>query len=411
MNHTRKATRALAAFCSLTLLVSGRCQTYGPIGLAALQDPLPFVRQLANLPQQQQRLYLMLIGEGIKERQALSCNPFGGASECVTLPVTSSYADTCGRNEIEVDCIYNQEEAVDVTGSPAADLLSDMKNRGVEDLQDSCKACVNNIKRFHCLQTVPKCGSFQKTVETSLLPALVAVDDARDAGLSGMEALAAAVPVLLNRSALTMPCREMCEAIVSTCGCNKDYSFGRLLDAWSARQAQGSSGMASSFAAAMFSKIYTRPLCSVFASSTEPGFTGPCEALQSTCEDEAVWCNGDDGRNDGPMVVQELMAAQLATTLSGFTGNLFADQEEMVEDADSDRLASWEKTYLAPSGAPRTEAGHANVVLIIITVICGIAFAGAAAFAVYQHRKVRAVNHDNLNNGYISLNTVGRDSA
>ena len=44
------------------------------------------------------------------------------------------------------------------------------------------------------------------------------------------------------------------------------------------------------------------------------------------------------------------MAAQLATTLSGFTGNLFADQEEMVEDADSDRLAAWEKKYLAPSG-------------------------------------------------------------
>ena len=54
-------------------------------------------------------------------------------------------------------------------------------------------------------------------------PALVAVDNARDTGLSGMDALAAAVPVLLNRSALTMPCREMCEAIVSTCGCNKDY--------------------------------------------------------------------------------------------------------------------------------------------------------------------------------------------
>lgn len=99
----------------------------------------------------------MLIGEGIKERQALSCNPFGGASECVTLPVTSSYADTCGSSEIEVsplligfrlgfrqvadvlycnlaglmqvDCIYNQEEAVDVTGAPAADLLSDMKER------------------------------------------------------------------------------------------------------------------------------------------------------------------------------------------------------------------------------------------------------------------------------------------
>ena len=46
----------------------------------------------------------------------------------------------------------------------------------------------------------------------------------------------------------------------------------------------------------------------------------------------------------------ELMAAQLATTLSGFTGNLFADQEEMVEDAHSDKLEAWEKTYMAPSG-------------------------------------------------------------
>ncbi len=82
---------------------------------------------------------------------------------------------------------------------------------------------VQNSKQGAYMLQVPKCGSFQKTVETSLLPALVAVDDARDAGLSGMEALAAAVPVLLNRSALTMPCREMCEAIVSTCGCNKDY--------------------------------------------------------------------------------------------------------------------------------------------------------------------------------------------
>ncbi len=29
----------------------------------------------------------------------------------------------------QVDCIYNQEEAVDVTGDPATDLLSDMKTR------------------------------------------------------------------------------------------------------------------------------------------------------------------------------------------------------------------------------------------------------------------------------------------
>ena len=52
MNRTRTATRALSVVCVLTLLVSGECQTYGSLGLASIQDPLPFVRQLAKLPQQ-----------------------------------------------------------------------------------------------------------------------------------------------------------------------------------------------------------------------------------------------------------------------------------------------------------------------------------------------------------------------
>ena len=80
--------------------------------------------------------------------------------------------------------------------------------------------------------------------------------------------------------------------------------------------------MASSFAATMFSKIYSRPLCSVFASSTKPGFTGPCEALPSTCEDEAVWCNGDDGKNDGPMVVQGMAICRPHTHRGAKAGKL-----------------------------------------------------------------------------------------
>lgn len=78
---------------------------------------------------------------------------------------------------------------------------------------------------FLYIMQVPRCGSFQKSVEASIFPALVAVDSARDSGKSGIDTLAAAVPVLLNTSTLTMPCREMCEAVVSTCGCNKDYRY------------------------------------------------------------------------------------------------------------------------------------------------------------------------------------------
>lgn len=63
------------------------------------------------------------------------------------------------------------------------------------------------------------------------------------------------------------------------------------------------------------------------------------------------------------------------------------------------------------AGAPRTKAGHTTVVVTAIAIICGIAFAGAAAFAVYQHRMLKAIKQDNLNSGYISLNAVGRDTA
>ncbi len=74
---------------------------------------------------------------------------------------------------------------------------------------------------------VPKCGSFSASIERALLPAIAAIDNARDYGKTQLDALSEAVPLLLNASSLTMPCREMCEAVVATCGCNNDYSFGK----------------------------------------------------------------------------------------------------------------------------------------------------------------------------------------
>ena len=131
---------------------------------------------------QQQRLYLALIGEGIKERQALSCNPFGGASDCITLPATSTYAEACGRNEVEVsphlekhpvrkqscqdghmvtcfwalqvDCVYNQEDAVDLTGDPAADLSSEMEKRCVAASEDEAVhvlACLDSKQAWRLI--------------------------------------------------------------------------------------------------------------------------------------------------------------------------------------------------------------------------------------------------------------------
>ena len=35
---------------------------------------------------------------------------------------------------------------------------------------------------------------------------------------------------LLQASSLSLPCREMCEAVMSTCGCGNEQSLGSLLD-------------------------------------------------------------------------------------------------------------------------------------------------------------------------------------
>lgn len=64
---------------------------------------------------------------------------------------------------------------------------------------------------------VPRCGSFQSSVETAVLPALAVMTAAQDEGRTQVEALGEAIPLLVNASALTLPCREMCEAVVQTC--------------------------------------------------------------------------------------------------------------------------------------------------------------------------------------------------
>jgi hypothetical protein len=53
---------------------------------------------------------------------------------------------------------------------------------------------------------------------------------AEDEGKPKVASIAEALPSLQQAMALSLPCREMCEAIVATCGCGQQRSFGELLD-------------------------------------------------------------------------------------------------------------------------------------------------------------------------------------
>ena len=57
----------------------------------------------------------------------------------------------------------------------------------------------------------------------------VQISDAVDSGKSQLAALGAAAPMLADAMALSMPCKEMCDAVMSSCACGKESTFGELL--------------------------------------------------------------------------------------------------------------------------------------------------------------------------------------
>ena len=129
-------------------------------------------------------------------------------------------------------------------------------------------------------------------MEQAILPALAIVTAAQDTGQTPTEALADALPLLANASALTMPCREMCEAVVRTCACQKELTFGELVSAW-LRGGAGLSGgvpVPRHFLSAVFSRLAAKPLCSLFAPADTPGFVGHCDTgMPRTCSDGDRW--------------------------------------------------------------------------------------------------------------------------
>jgi hypothetical protein len=61
------------------------------------------------------------------------------------------------------------------------------------------------------------------------------------------------------------------------------------------------------------------------------------------------------------------------------------------------------------AGDPKGPSHHANAVLIVVTVLCAVGFAGASTFAIYKHRKHRSTSMGQ--EGYIPLNIVTAQDA
>ena len=71
-------------------------------------------------------------------------------------------------------------------------------------------------------------------------------------------------------------------------------------------------GLPAGFSAHVFQRVHATPLCALFADADAPGFAGHCDAsAPAACSNSERWCAGDGGANVGPLVVGELVAAQV----------------------------------------------------------------------------------------------------
>lgn len=71
-------------------------------------------------------------------------------------------------------------------------------------------------------------------------------------------------------------------------------------------------GLPAGFSAHIFQRVHATPLCALFADAGMPGFAGHCDvSAPAACSNPERWCAGDGGANVGPLVVGELVAAQV----------------------------------------------------------------------------------------------------
>ena len=129
-----------------------------------------------------------------------------------------------------------------------------------------------------------------------------------------MEALSAAVPQLLAATDLSLPCSQMCEAVVSSCGCKAELRFGPLLDAYLASAALA---VPRGFTAQMFGSLYSSPICSLYGNTSAPGFAGHCDPLPQTCKDPQRWCDAQQADSAGAEVCAQLCSSRQAWTAQG----------------------------------------------------------------------------------------------
>ncbi|MEW5317444.1 MAG: hypothetical protein WDW38_008739 [Sanguina aurantia] len=351
-------------------------------------NPIDLLQTLIGLPAAQQQVVLVIAGLTLQQRTGMDCNIFAGPLACKRLPAGSSYEQQCPGTDPMVDCIfYNQIQ------------------ENIYDRYDSRLACMQHHACIQwCALASPKCGSFKSLTQNALLPSLTSITAAYNSGKSQLEALGGAVSLVFDSMALVLPCREMCESALDTCGCGRrNDTFGELIT-WAASQAlnapgdhsHGDMSLPASFTRLLFSKVWDRGFCSLFVPQATEGFTGVCTAQPKKCSNQAGWCEALDSRHSSMFqYIQGALALQMAKAVTGWitddeTG-LWQTHDVVTAKGDNQELdvltgrGGLDGPEWDPSSQPRRPGMGAGQVVgtVFLTLVMSALMAGAG-FMTYR---------------------------
>lgn len=71
-----------------------------------------------------------------------------------------------------MDCAYYSEDMKEIQFNPVRDLKKALEAAKEQDEEEKCPECFDNQLKWFCAAIVPKCGSFQASIESAILPAL-----------------------------------------------------------------------------------------------------------------------------------------------------------------------------------------------------------------------------------------------
>lgn len=386
---------------------SGTTQSWSVEGR---NNPLAFFLALGSMAPEAQKQYLNATGAQLQQAHGLACNVFGGAPSCMSLSASSKFHELCPHHDLKVDCAYYTEDEVEVEEDPMERVKTAMQAKGLAELEGACPVCFENQRALWCAQTVPKCGSYSANIENVLLPALSKVTTAQMEGEDSAQSLSAALPELLKASSLAMPCRQMCEAIITSCSCNDEQKFGSLLEAFVANHIALGEQLPRGFTTELFGSVWDLPICSFYGDSSNPAFAGTCDLLPSVCEDEGRWCGTGGKNNTAAQMVQQLMAGQVANALFGWIDapatNLFEDGKAFIDDADDEDEKELENQYLR-NGSGSQHSGSSTAAAAahwIVFAVCIMAVLGGG-FAFWRWRQRQNAATD----GYLSMSAMEGD--